>query len=263
MKLGFFYQSGYRIEACYYALEQLRKHYPDAPVALYEDNTDILKPVAKKFNCVYGKTNKQGFNDPDSGRPAFNLETILAWLDRVYEACTTTLKDTDWILHFEDDVWVKRPLQGEPPFDLSGIGGRGWAEELYLYLGASCRGAHGCGGSVFNRLKFIEAYYNVKDIDWKYIDELAVDPRPSEWTDSALTLVFLHSKYTVGSWNELQQYKNSKVSSMGLGRLTWPGTMKELEAEQENAAIIHCWKPYYYSTQEEKNHVLNNIININ
>ena len=61
MNLGLFYQSGYRREACYYALKQFRKFYPEAPVALYEDNTDFLLPVAKKFNCSYKLSNCEYF----------------------------------------------------------------------------------------------------------------------------------------------------------------------------------------------------------
>lgn len=258
MKLGLFYQSGYRIEACYHALKQFRKLYPDAPIALFEDNTDILQPVAKKFNCEYRKTDKRGFNDPNSGRPAFDLETILAWIDRVYLACTTTLNDVDWVVHFEDDVWFKRKLPSEPPHSLTGIGGRGWNEELYLHLGATTRGAFGCGGSIFNRKKFIEAYIASKNIDWKKMDEMAKDPRPSEWTDSALTLLFLHAKLTVGGWRELAQYRNTKVQYTG-DRRTWAGTMEELEIEQGEVSVIHCWKPYYYPTIAETQEIENDL----
>ena len=50
MKIGAFYQSGHKLVACYKALEQLRKVYPNIPVALYEDGSTLLEPVAKKFN---------------------------------------------------------------------------------------------------------------------------------------------------------------------------------------------------------------------
>jgi hypothetical protein len=259
MNLGLFYQSGYRIEACYHALAQFRKFYPDAPVALFEDNTDILEPIAKKFNCVYKKTDKNGFNDPNSGRPAYNLETMLAWINRVHLACTTTLSNVDWVVHFEDDVWFKRNIPSIPPYDLTGICGRGWDDELYNYLGAKVKGAHGCGGSIFNRKKFIEAYENSINIDWKKMDSMARDPKPSEWTDSALTLLFLYSKFTVGSWKELGQYRNTKIQYTG-DRRTWGGTMLELENEQGDVSVIHCWKPYYYPTSEEKDFVKSQLV---
>jgi hypothetical protein len=261
MKIGLYYQSGYRYVACYHALNQFRKFYPDAPIALYEDNTDLLLPIAKKFNCDYKKTTIGGYNDPHSGRPAFDLKSMKAWFNRVYEACTTVLSEVDWIVHFEDDVWFKRPLKGIPPSDLNGIGGRGWNEKLYEYLETNVRGAHGCGGSIFNRLKFIEAYQNINKIDWDLIDELAVDPKPSQWTDSALTFLFLYSKMSVSGWSELSQYRNDKFIDKGNPRDAWEGSIEELEDHQGDLAVIHCWKPYYFPTQEEIDFVENDLKN--
>jgi hypothetical protein len=268
MRIGLFYQSGYRIEACYHALAQFRKHYPTEPVALYEDNTDILRPVAQKFGCVYKKTDKQGRNDSNSGRPAFDLETISAWLRRVREACETTLKHADWIVHFEDDVWVKAPLIGPPPFDLSSLGGRAMHENFYRYAGfTGPRGIYGCGGSVFNRVKFIYAHDIAKKADWHMLDDLATGgnihggeyPAPSMWTDAALTTVFMLAKCSVGLWDQLGQYTHSNIPHMG-DRAGWPGSMVELEAQQPAGInVIHCWKPYYYPTDAERQFVLNEL----
>ena len=241
--------------------KQFRKYYPDSPIAFYEDNSNILESVAKKFNCVYQKTKIQGRNDPNSGRPAFDIKTTTGWLDRVYESCLTTLSDVDWVMNFEDDVWIKRKLNGEPPFDLTGITGIGWDEELYEFLETNVRGAHGCGGSVFNRLKFIEAYNNIRNLDWEKIDSMAKFSKPSEWTDSALTFIFLYSKFTVGNWSELSQYKNPNVSTLA-NRRGWPGTMEELESVQLDVSVIHCWKPYYYPTENEIQLIKNDLNNV-
>lgn len=248
MKLGLFYQAGYRYVAAYNALNQFRKFYPDAPVAMYEDGSFVMEPVAKKFNCSYSRTKLSGFNDPNSGRPAFDITTILGWYDRVYEACTTTLIDVDWVMNFEDDVWIKREINREPLYDLSGISGVGWNEELYKYLDTEVRSIYGCGGSVFNRLKFIEAYKKIKEINWEEIG--LIERRPLEWTDSAITFLFLFSKFSVGQWEDAQQYRHSNIPHLR-DRLGWPGTMEDLEKEQGDIAVIHCWKPYYYPTEEE------------
>lgn len=262
-KLGLFYQSGYRIEACYFALNQFRKFYPDAPVALYEDNTRILKPVAKKFGCDYKVTDVNGRNDPTSGRPAYDLKTILAWINRVYEACVTTLKDVDYVMNFEDDVWFKSFFHTLPPYDLSGIPGRGAHKGLYEHLKSRKQATFGCGGSVFNREKFLIAYEKSKLIDWDLIDRLATNndlsthqyPRPSMWTDSALTLIFLNANMSVGHWKEVDSYINKNVAGAN-DRSTWPGSMESLEKEQHPwVNVIHCWKPYYFPTEEEKNYV--------
>jgi hypothetical protein len=254
MKLGLFYQSGYKLPACYHALKQFRKFYPTEPVAFYEDNTDILKDVADKFNCDYKKTDVQGYNTPNFGKPVFGLTTLLPWLKRMYDSCLTTLSEVDYVLYFEDDVWVKRRIEGIPPYDLTGIRGIGWDKELYDFLGAKHHAAFGCGGCIFNRLKFIEAYENLKDVDWEMIDNMAKSPKPSEWGDSALTFMFLHSKMTTGPWSELVQYRNQEAETL-VDRRGWLGTLEELENKQGDCAIIHCWKPYYYPTEEEINNV--------
>lgn len=253
MNLGLFYQSGYRIEACYHALKQFRKFYPNAPVALYEDNTDILLPVAKKFNCIYKRTDKQGFNDPNSGRPAFDIETTTAWLDRVYEACTTTLKDVEWVVNMEDDVWFLGVVEETPQYDLTGIGGRGWqGDKLYETLGAKRRGSYGCGGSIFNREKFIEAYRGVQNVDWNLIEELAEDGSPTQWTDSMLTFVFLHSKFTAGPQNTINQQYRSDTVNIDEQK---PENIPTIEQEHHYTKIVHCWKPYYRPSDEVKKQV--------
>jgi len=253
VNLGLFYQAGVRYVACYYALKQFRKFYPNAPVAMYEDNTDILLPIAKKYNCDYKKTLIRGRNDPNSGRPAFDLKSILSWMDRVYEACTTVLSNTEYVMNFEDDVWFLREVKKMPKYDLSGIGGVGWKPELLDYLKLSRgHGIFGCGGSVFNREKYIYAYNKVKDIDWAIVEKL--DNRPLEWTDSALTYIFLNAGLSAGSWEDADQYRHSNIPHMG-DRLGWPGSMDDLAKEQRDVAVVHCWKPYYYPSQEEINQV--------
>lgn len=259
MKLGLFYQSGYKVTACYHALKQFRKYYPTEPVAFYEDNTDVLKSVADKFNCDYKKTDVVGYNTPNFGKPVYNLDTLLPWLKRMYDSCLTTLLEVDYVLYFEDDVWVKRKIEGNPPYDLTGIAGRGWDDALYNYLGAEDRSAYGCGGCIFNRLKFIEAYNNLKNVNWDFIDRLAKDPKPSEWGDSALTFMFLNSKMSTGPWKELVQYRNEEAETL-IDRRGWLGSIEELENKQGDCAIIHCWKPYYYPTDEEIEYVKNDLI---
>ena len=252
MKLGLFYQSGHKIEACYFALEQFRKFYPSAPISLWEDNTSILMPISRKFNCDYKKTTISGLNTPTLGKPVYNLETLLSWYDRVYESCLTTLSSADWIMNFEDDVWFKKRIDGEPPFDLSGITGMGWHDDLYNYLQTSVIGCFGCGGSIFNRLKFIEAYNNVKNIDWQLIDNLAKNPKPTEWTDSGLTFLFYYSKFTVGPWSELAQYKSHRSHDL-YDRDSWLESIKN----DNHASVIHGFKTYYFPKKEEIDYVNN------
>ena len=256
MNIGFFYQTGYRYVAAYHALKQLRKFFPEAPVAMYEDNSYVMEPLSKIFNCAYNRTQLGGRNDPNSGRPAYDLKTTLAWLDRVYESCNTTLKSAEWVMNFEDDVWIRRPLLIAPQYDLSGIGGVALKTELNEFFNFNppkLLTTYGCGGSLFNREKFIKAYNDLKTVSWEKVAEF--DKRPLEWTDCVLTFMFHNSNFTTGQWEDASQYQNRNVTDLG-SRSGWPGTNEEIEkAQVRDVAVIHCWKPYYWPTQEEINYV--------
>jgi hypothetical protein len=254
MKIGAFYQSGYKLVACYKALEQLRKIYPDIPVALYEDGSDLLEPVAKKFNCDYKKTDVTGQNLRHSGRPVVGIESNLAWLKRIYDACTTTLKDVDWVIHYEDDVWCKMEITIPPKFDIAGANGPLYTPELYQYLKdkfnvtddtrnhwsqlGSLQSYGGCGGTIFNREAFIDVYNRLGEIEWEKIKEL--DSRPIEWSDASLSFVFQHAGYTSGIWDDWAQY-DSKNQGNWFDKTGWSIPMEE----QRNVAFIHLYKHFY------------------
>lgn len=256
MKLGLFYQSSKRYIAAFYAIEQFRKFYPTEPIALYEDNSNVLKPVSDYFNCSYKKI-PNTYNNYEK-RPfecrgaSFDLNSTLIWFDRLYEACITTLKDVDWIMHMEDDVWFLRNIVGEPPYILNSIPGRGWSDDLYQYLGTNIRESYGCGGAIFNRLKYIESYHKLKNVNWELVDKLAIDPKPTEWADIALTFAFLNNKMNMGSWNEITNYKSYNEHPY------WTRDAfveNSLNNRQGNVAVVHTWKLYYYPTEEEVNYV--------
>ena len=118
MNIGVFYQSGHKLVACYKAIEQLRKIYPNIPIALFEDGSELLGPVAKKFNCDYKWIQQQGINHPSSGRVFVDRYGLYLWLTRIYEACITTLKNVEWVIHYEDDVWCKCEITKPPKFDI-------------------------------------------------------------------------------------------------------------------------------------------------
>lgn len=254
MKIGAFYQSGYKLVACYMALQQLRKIYPEIPISLYEDGSDILKPIADEFNCDYKKATLMGQNHEHSGRPVVNLETNLAWLERIYKSCLTTLKDVDWVLHYEDDVWCRRRIEYMPDFDLSGANGPIYTPELTQYLltkfnetletrghwssKGSLESYQACGGTIFNREKFVQAYEKLDLIDWKLINKL--DPRPCEWSDASLSFVMQHAGFSCGRWTDWGQYDSKGIGKF-YDKTGWTVPM----SEQEDKAFIHLYKHFY------------------
>jgi hypothetical protein len=260
MNIGAFYQSGYKLVACYMALQQLRKIYPNIPVALFEDGSNILQPVANEFNCDYKRTTIQGINHAHSGRPVKDLKSNLAWLDRIYEACVTTLKDVDWVIHYEDDVWCKREIKREPRFDLAGANGPIYTKELKEYLfnkfgetqqtrghwspKGTLESYQACGGTIFNREKFIEAYNKLHEIDWTLIYKL--DTRPCEWSDASLSFVIQHAGFTCGRWDDWGQY-DAKGQGRFFDKTGWTVPMDQ----QEDVAFIHLYKHFYNYNNDE------------
>lgn len=260
IKIGAFYQSGYKLVACYMALQQLRRHYPEIPIAFYEDGSDILKLVAEEFGCNYKKTDVSGLNLAHSGRPVTDLRTNLAWLARIYEACNTTLKEVDWVLHYEDDVWCKRRIERLPTFDLAGANGPLYTKELFEYFlnkfnttqterghwstAGSLQSYQGCGGTIFNREKFIQAYEKINEIEWDLIYKL--DTRPCEWSDASLSFIMQHGGFTCGRWSDWSQY-DAKNSGKWFDKTGWTVPMNE----QGDFAFIHLYKHFYNYNNDE------------
>ena len=254
MKIGAFYQSGHKLVACYKALEQLRKVYPNIPVALYEDGSTLLEPVAKKFNCEYTWIEQQGINNPHSGRVFVKENGQLDLLKRIYDACTTTLKDVDWIIHYEDDVWCRFEITRPPKFDISGANGPLYTTELYEYLKnkfgviddsrhnwsllGSLKSYGACGGTIFNREKFIEINNRLDEVTRDEIYKL--DSRPIEWCDATLSFLFQFFGYTSGFWEDWAQYDSKDIGNWW-DKTGWSIPMEE----QPNVAFIHAYKHFY------------------
>lgn len=261
MNIGVFYQSvGHKIVACYKATEQLRLIYPNIPLALYEDGTDSLEPVAKRFNADYRRFERAGKNERHSGREVVDLPSLFKWLSRVNEACLTTLKDVEWIIKYEDDVWCKREIKILPKFDLSGANGPIYKPGLYDYLKkrfnindesrshwsnlGSLESYCACGGTIFRREAFIEAYKRLDEIPWDVIYKL--DTRPIEWSDATLSFIIQHAGFTNGIWDDWANY-----DSRNLGRW-WDKTGWTVPmSEQRDVAFIHLYKHYYNYTVDD------------
>jgi hypothetical protein len=222
MKLGFFYQSGHmdnNILSTYTALKQLRKIYPNNPVSFYEDESNNLKEIALQFNCDYKKI-PESENVLHKRMPVVDLKTGLQWLQRIYDSCQTTLKDVEWIMHFEDDVWLQKPIENYPILDFAGTIGHGYQEELYEYLKkrfnvidesrsynsplGQLRAYGMCGGSIFKRESFLNSYSKINEIDWDYLTTL--DFRICKYTDAILGFILNHAGHRYEVWSEWAQY---------------------------------------------------------
>lgn len=266
MNVGVFYQSSRNVVRCYMALNQLRKFYPNIPIVLWEDRSDVLEPVSKEFSCDYRKIVASEDNPLDINQPKFlslsfkDVSLNLKWLERIYQSCITTLKDVDWILHYEDDVWCKKEITRPPKFDLAGANGPQYKPELKEYLfnrfdtDEQTRGHwspngtlvsyQACGGTIFNREKFIIAYNRINEIDWDLIYKL--DDRPCLWPDASLSFIMQHAGFTCGIWDDWAQYDNKQIGKW-FDKTGWTIPMEE----QRDVAFLHDYKHFYNYKNDE------------
>lgn len=263
MNIGVFYQSGHKFTACYISIMQLRKFYPEIPIALFEDGSDFLKEVADTFSCDYKKTDIQGENGLTWGRPVVGKETNLAWLARINEACHTTFKNVDHFIVYEDDVWCLRRIKKLPRYDLAGANGPLYNKDLANYLFdrfntnqqerghwsaiGTLESYQACGGTIVEKNKFIEAYKKINEIDWEKIK--ALDSRPVEWSDASLSFVMQHAGFTCGRWDDWGPYDhsdNTAPDKTGWAKSPSLSTLGDF-------AFQHYYKHYYYYSKEELN----------
>ena len=261
MSIGVVYQCGPKVVATYKALEQLRVFYPNIPICIYEDGTDNLKEIANRFSCDYRKIEKkQGLDEGLHGRLFVEKGSQIAWLGRIYSACKTTLKECQWIIHYEDDVWCRRKIVHFPDKDICGATGPRYTNKLYDYLKSKfgvkddSRGVWSvlgsletygaCGGTIFNKEKFEYAFERINSVPWDLIYEL--DDRPIEWCDATLSFLFQFFGFSYGRWRDWANY-NSKGLGNHWDKTGWTAPM----SEQEDAAFIHGFKHFYNYTPNE------------
>lgn len=235
MNFGIFYQSGYNYNACYHALKQLRQIYKYVPIALFEDGSKDLVEVSKKFTCYYKpiESKKINWGEEKCGRPYVgDINETYKWLSRIYDACVYPLKDVNWIILYEDDVWCRREIVREPHFDLSGDNGPFYSKSLHDLLKMrtiyDCGRYGACGGTIFKRDCFLQCYKNFWNIDWEYINSL--DSRVIEWCDANLSFLFQWNNFSTGKWSEMFSKEFDKFSN---------------NTNLQDVAFLHGYKYYY------------------
>lgn len=209
--LGFFYQSAKSPCAVEMNIGQMRKYYPNSPIALWEDLGEDSKYVAKRWNVDYRRLYRLpgGKQEYYKSRPTNGVAEGLQYLNRIFISCLTTLKDVEWIMHYEDDVWLNGIITEFPKSGWGGGFAGQWSDELLSHLQEkgiktgrpTLHGA--CGGVVFKRQLFIDAYLNIQNIDWQLAADL--DPMISDYSDVYISYLLSHNGGYWEEWNQWEQ----------------------------------------------------------
>lgn len=169
-KLGFFYQSAKNPCAVEMNLRQIKKYYPESPVTVWEDISSDYEEICKKYNVFYKKMYRLPHNSHYSqSLPITELASGLHFLHRIYVSLVTEMKDVEWFVHMEDDVWIHGIIKNFP--EIGWGGGSGFP----------------CGGSIISRKSFIDSYLKLQEINW--VEACADDNPNCRYTDRLISFI--------------------------------------------------------------------------
>lgn len=217
-KIGFFYQSANNPCAVEMNFRQIKKYYPNSPVVLWEDISNNCKPICENYNIPYKRVYRLSEDTTfHRSQPVTEVSGGLRYLNRIYVTLMNELKDVDWFIHMEDDVWVKGPIEELPTTPWSGCFGGLWDEPLMEHfkndLGMEpIECYHGaCGATIISRQSFIESYLKIQDIDWLEVSKL--DKYIGRYSDAIISYLLLFNKIKWSPWSQWSQggYEDFKV----------------------------------------------------
>lgn len=206
-KIGFFYQTAKNPCALEMNLRQLKKYYPNSPMIVWEDVSDLCSDICKKHKVEYRKAYRFPNNTQWTiSQPVTEIAGGYNYLHRFYTSCLTTLKDADWIMHYEDDVWCAGKIINIPTTEWGGPLVMGnWIHELQSYLinevGIKTSLSHGaCGATLIGRKAFINSYLRLQEINWTKV--LEIEPRIQEFSDALISFMLVNGGYECKSWED-------------------------------------------------------------
>jgi hypothetical protein len=107
------------------------------------------------------------------------------WFDRMYYMCE--ILNTKWVVRMEDDVYLRGPITKFPGTEAGGS-----------------HIAHGMGGgTIFNRLAFMEMY---KKLDYDYLDKKCRENETNNFAaDGILRYMFTENGYGYSKWEDITE----------------------------------------------------------
>lgn len=223
-KFSVHYQTWKNKKAVHKVLTDFRKYFPSNPIHLISDNGADYTDYSNEFNLKYTFKNNNVFPGGKFGK----IEDCYEWLNRLNTTCK--MFETEWVVLFEDDVITQGNKINFPQSDSGGFIVNEWRMELTKKLQEVNKnnvnwGYGMCGGSIFKRDAFLNAY---KNIDKFPLDELSqLDTRIIGWSDTLINCFLQYFGYTYSVWN-------------GMDDMSWPN-----RKISKNACFIHGYKELY------------------
>ena len=223
-KFAVHYQTWKNEKATEFTIQKFREFFPNNKMRVVSDNGLDYSHFVEKYNIDFTFSDINVF-------PGGRFKTIdgcYEWLKRVNDTCLKY--ETDWIVIFEDDVLTKNSNIEFPNEDSGGLIAWPWKAEMTDLLKSkntknTLWGYGMCGGSIFRRESFLEAYSKINEFN---LEELSTyDNRIVGWGDTLINCFIQYFGYSYQLWD-------------GMDDMTYPG-----RTVSEKACFVHGYKELY------------------
>ena len=221
-KFAVHYQTWKHEKAAEFAIQKFREFFPNEQMRVVSDNGLDYSHFIPKYNIDFE------FSNISIGSRLKTIDACYVWLERVFNTCM--LYDTEWIVIFEDDVLTQNNNITFPKEDSGGMICWPWKNDLTELLKSRNNknemfGYGMCGGSIFKRESFINAYCRIHEFDLKYIGSL--DNRVTGYCDTLIGCFLQYFGYSYQIWESTDD-------------MTYPDRIPS-----ETACFIHGYKELY------------------
>jgi len=233
-KFAVHYQTWKNEKATEFIIQKFREFFPITKMRVVSDNGSDYSHFVKKYGIDFTFSN---INVLPGGRFK-NISGCYEWLERVFDTCI--LYDTEWIVIFEDDVLTQNNNITFPTEDSGGTMCWYWKKDLTELLKSRNNknqlfGIGLCGGTIFRREAFINAYFRIHEFDLKYIGRL--DNRVIVAGDALISCFLQYFGYSYQIWEctDDMTYPENSLPRFANRDIKLP----------EQACFIHGYKELY------------------
>ena len=221
-KFAVHYQTWKNERATEFTIQKFREYFPNEQMRVVSDNGLDYSHFIPKYNIDFE------FSNISTGSRLKTIDACYEWLERVFNTCI--LYDTEWIVIFEDDVLTQNNNITFPTEDSGGMICWPWQNDLTQLLKSRNNknqmfGYGMCGGSIFRRESFINAYSKINEFDLNYIGRL--DNRVIGYSDTLIGCFLQYFGYSYQIWE-------------GTDDMTYPDRIVS-----DTACFIHGYKELY------------------
>ncbi len=239
--LGFYIHVNTKPKATEFCLQNIRKFYPVAPIAVSCDNAFDYTEMCKTYSALYHH------NHSSLGYPVnpygYRLTQVIEFLDRMYAGVKTL--GTDYFIMMEDDAVLVNEVQIDDSWDMAGqpllyegqvpIMPEQFLTRIEVFSGVRPKqNFYNCGGgSIFKTSTFLDNFEMVRDFYIKNLEWIQNNVYPTiGWMDCFMCVFFLLCGKDVN--------QNHRLYNI------WPTVIPfDLSSVPDGIDIVHNFKDYY------------------